>query len=205
MMRFFHWDSLSPHRTFVTPSATFPWSGIKIILTSDTTWMAKRSLSQSETRMSWTSFWTRWKTQITGEERDFASLSPSLVETWNCRLLYEPLVTWHSQNWHFPKSHTQQIIHHYIIVNRRVFNNLSTFKHINWFFTALKSSKYKFECLISRRTVQDKMTGADIRLSDEQVELVRRLQQGKFGDVNFNEYEVFWVCTLYFWMCRKAF
>ncbi|XP_057210906.1 ribosome biogenesis protein bop1 [Triplophysa rosa] len=39
------------------------------------------------------------------------------------------------------------------------------------------------------RTVQDKMTGADIRLSDEQVELVRRLQQGKFGDVNFNEYE----------------
>lgn len=35
------------------------------------------------------------------------------------------------------------------------------------------------------------MTGADIRLSDEQVELVRRLQQGKFGDVNFNEYEVF--------------
>uniref|UniRef100_A0A672KHD9 Ribosome biogenesis protein bop1-like n=1 Tax=Sinocyclocheilus grahami TaxID=75366 RepID=A0A672KHD9_SINGR len=39
------------------------------------------------------------------------------------------------------------------------------------------------------RTVQDKMTGADIRLSDEQVDLVHRLQQGKFGDVNFNEYE----------------
>lgn len=35
------------------------------------------------------------------------------------------------------------------------------------------------------------MTGADIRLSDEQVDLVHRLQQGKFGDVNFNEYEVF--------------
>ncbi|KAI7799242.1 ribosome biogenesis protein bop1 [Triplophysa rosa] len=43
--------------------------------------------------------------------------------------------------------------------------------------------------LLIWRTVQDKMTGADIRLSDEQVELVRRLQQGKFGDVNFNEYE----------------
>ncbi|XP_062846345.1 ribosome biogenesis protein bop1 [Trichomycterus rosablanca] len=39
------------------------------------------------------------------------------------------------------------------------------------------------------RTVHDKMTGTDIRLSDEQVDLVHRLQQGKFGDVNFNEYE----------------
>ncbi|MCJ8746521.1 hypothetical protein PDJAM_G00142720 [Pangasius djambal] len=39
------------------------------------------------------------------------------------------------------------------------------------------------------RTVHDKMTGTDIRLSDEQVDLVHRLQRGKFGDVNFNEYE----------------
>ncbi|KAJ8267638.1 hypothetical protein COCON_G00128100 [Conger conger] len=39
------------------------------------------------------------------------------------------------------------------------------------------------------RTVHDKMTGADIRLSDDQVDLVHRLQQGQFGDVNFNEYE----------------
>lgn len=43
---------------------------------------------------------------------------------------------------------------------------------------------------VFRRTVHDKMTGTDIRLSDEQVDLVRRLQQGKFGDVNFKEYEV---------------
>lgn len=34
------------------------------------------------------------------------------------------------------------------------------------------------------------MTGMDVRLSDEQVDLVHRLQRGKFGDVNFNEYEV---------------
>ena len=27
-------------------------------------------------------------------------------------------------------------------------------------------------------------------LSDEQVELVNRLQRGQFGDVNFNEYQV---------------
>ncbi|KAG7458239.1 hypothetical protein MATL_G00236050 [Megalops atlanticus] len=39
------------------------------------------------------------------------------------------------------------------------------------------------------RTVHDKMTGTDIRLSDEQVDLVHRLQRGQFGDVNFNEYE----------------
>lgn len=41
-----------------------------------------------------------------------------------------------------------------------------------------------------RRTVQDKQTGSDIVLSDEQVELVNRLQKGQFGDVNFNEYQV---------------
>uniref|UniRef100_A0A8C2T7R4 Ribosome biogenesis protein BOP1 n=1 Tax=Coturnix japonica TaxID=93934 RepID=A0A8C2T7R4_COTJA len=39
------------------------------------------------------------------------------------------------------------------------------------------------------RTVQDKMTGADIKLTDEQVELVHRLQRGQFGDVHFNPYE----------------
>lgn len=47
-----------------------------------------------------------------------------------------------------------------------------------------------FLCSFPRRTVHDKMTATDIRLSDEQVDLVHRLQQGKFGDVNFNEYEV---------------
>lgn len=38
--------------------------------------------------------------------------------------------------------------------------------------------------------MQDKMTGADIKLTDEQVDLVHRLQKGQFGDVNFNPYEV---------------
>ncbi|KAK2095232.1 Ribosome biogenesis protein 1 [Saguinus oedipus] len=40
------------------------------------------------------------------------------------------------------------------------------------------------------RTVQDPMTGRDLRLTDEQVALVRRLQSGQFGDTNFNPYEV---------------
>uniref|UniRef100_A0A3Q4HUE3 Ribosome biogenesis protein BOP1 n=1 Tax=Neolamprologus brichardi TaxID=32507 RepID=A0A3Q4HUE3_NEOBR len=39
------------------------------------------------------------------------------------------------------------------------------------------------------RTVHDKQTGSDVVLSDDQVELVNRLQRGQFGDVNFNEYE----------------
>lgn len=34
------------------------------------------------------------------------------------------------------------------------------------------------------------MTGADIKLTDEQVDLVHRLQKGQFGDVHFNPYEV---------------
>lgn len=36
------------------------------------------------------------------------------------------------------------------------------------------------------------MTGADIKLTDEQVELVQRLQKGQFGDVHFDPYEVRW-------------
>lgn len=43
---------------------------------------------------------------------------------------------------------------------------------------------------VCRRTVHDKKTGSDIVLSNEQLELVQRLQKGQFGDVNFNEYEV---------------
>ncbi|XP_075996267.1 ribosome biogenesis protein bop1 isoform X2 [Genypterus blacodes] len=39
------------------------------------------------------------------------------------------------------------------------------------------------------RTVHDKQTGSDIKLSDDQVELVNRLQRGQFGDVNFNEHQ----------------
>ncbi|XP_056153786.1 ribosome biogenesis protein bop1 isoform X2 [Lampris incognitus] len=39
------------------------------------------------------------------------------------------------------------------------------------------------------RTVQDKQTGMDIVLSDEQVDLVNRLQRGQFGEVTFNEYQ----------------
>lgn len=50
--------------------------------------------------------------------------------------------------------------------------------------------KYGSDWLSLRRTVQDKMTGRDLRLTDEQVALVHRLQRGQFGDVSFNPYEV---------------
>ncbi|XP_048215039.1 ribosome biogenesis protein BOP1 [Perognathus longimembris pacificus] len=39
------------------------------------------------------------------------------------------------------------------------------------------------------RTVQDRMTGHDLRLTDEQVALVQRLQRGQFGDADFDPYE----------------
>ncbi|XP_056409552.1 ribosome biogenesis protein BOP1 isoform X2 [Hyla sarda] len=39
------------------------------------------------------------------------------------------------------------------------------------------------------RTVHDKKTGRDIKLTDEQVDLVDRLQRGQFGDVNFDPYQ----------------
>lgn len=39
------------------------------------------------------------------------------------------------------------------------------------------------------KTVQDKQTGQDVVLTEQQVALVNRLQKGQFGDVNFNEHE----------------
>ncbi|XP_077404507.1 ribosome biogenesis protein bop1 [Vanacampus margaritifer] len=39
------------------------------------------------------------------------------------------------------------------------------------------------------RTVHDKQTASDVVLSDEQVELVKRLQRGQFGDANFDEFQ----------------
>ncbi|OWK50752.1 Ribosome biogenesis protein BOP1 [Lonchura striata] len=39
------------------------------------------------------------------------------------------------------------------------------------------------------RTVQDGQTGAEVPLSEEQLELIRRLQRGNFGDVGFDPYE----------------
>ncbi|XP_061429307.1 LOW QUALITY PROTEIN: ribosome biogenesis protein BOP1 [Lethenteron reissneri] len=39
------------------------------------------------------------------------------------------------------------------------------------------------------RTVRDKMTGTDVILTDEQVQLIHRLQRGQLADVNYDPYE----------------
>ncbi|GCB65412.1 hypothetical protein scyTo_0013456, partial [Scyliorhinus torazame] len=39
------------------------------------------------------------------------------------------------------------------------------------------------------RTIPDKMTGTEIRLSDEQIDLIHRIQKGLYGDAKFNPHE----------------
>ncbi|XP_078086270.1 ribosome biogenesis protein bop1 [Mustelus asterias] len=39
------------------------------------------------------------------------------------------------------------------------------------------------------RTIPDKMTGTEIRLTDEQIDLIHRIQKGQYGDVKFNPHE----------------
>ncbi|XP_043546883.1 ribosome biogenesis protein bop1 [Chiloscyllium plagiosum] len=39
------------------------------------------------------------------------------------------------------------------------------------------------------RTIPDKMTGTEIRLTDEQIDLIHRIQKGQFGDAKFNPHE----------------
>lgn len=43
--------------------------------------------------------------------------------------------------------------------------------------------------------MQDPTTGHDMKLTDEQVALVQRLQRGQFGDVNFDPFEVGSSCS----------
>lgn len=54
-------------RTCGTRWATCPCSGTMTSLTWAMTWTAGASISPCEPAMSWTSFWTRWTTLITGE------------------------------------------------------------------------------------------------------------------------------------------
>ena len=49
-----------------------------------------------------------------------------------------------------------------------------------------------------RRTVNDKTTGQKVVLSDQDVDTVTRLKQGKFADPNFDPYQVQHTTTLSF-------
>uniref|UniRef100_A0AAR2L7E6 Ribosome biogenesis protein BOP1 n=1 Tax=Pygocentrus nattereri TaxID=42514 RepID=A0AAR2L7E6_PYGNA len=70
----------------------------------------------------------------------------------------------------------------YDLDGKKIFKPIRTKDELDEFLDKMENPDYW-------RTVHNKMTGTDLRLSDEQVDLVHRLQQGKFGDVNFNEYE----------------
>ncbi|XP_014749110.1 PREDICTED: ribosome biogenesis protein BOP1 [Sturnus vulgaris] len=70
----------------------------------------------------------------------------------------------------------------YDLDGRRIYKPLRSKDELDLFLEKMENPEYW-------RTVQDRQTGADVRLSEEQLELVQRLQRGQFGDVNFDPYE----------------
>ncbi|XP_047698461.1 ribosome biogenesis protein BOP1 isoform X2 [Prionailurus viverrinus] len=70
----------------------------------------------------------------------------------------------------------------YDLDGRRIYKPLRTRDELDQFLDKMDDPDYW-------RTVQDRTTGHDVRLTDEQVALVRRLQSGQFGDVSFDPYE----------------
>ncbi|XP_074172636.1 ribosome biogenesis protein BOP1 isoform X2 [Rhinolophus sinicus] len=70
----------------------------------------------------------------------------------------------------------------YDLDGRRIYKPVRTRDELDQFLDRMDDPDYW-------RTVQDRMTGHDIRLTDEQVALVQRLQRGQFGDVSFDPYE----------------
>lgn len=70
----------------------------------------------------------------------------------------------------------------YDLDGRRIYKPLRTRDELDQFLDKMEDPDYW-------RTVQDRMTGRDVRLTDEQVALVRRLQSGRFGDMGFDPYE----------------
>ncbi|XP_039702014.1 ribosome biogenesis protein BOP1 [Pteropus medius] len=70
----------------------------------------------------------------------------------------------------------------YDLDGKRIYKPVRTRDELDQFLDKMEDPDYW-------RTVQDRMTGHDVRLTDEQVALVRRLQRGQFGDVSFDPYE----------------
>ncbi|XP_059579611.1 ribosome biogenesis protein BOP1 isoform X2 [Alligator mississippiensis] len=70
----------------------------------------------------------------------------------------------------------------YDLEGKRIYKPIRSLDELDKFLDKMENPDYW-------RTVRDKMTGADVKLTDEQVELVQRLQRGQFGDVRFNPYE----------------
>ncbi|XP_036137207.1 ribosome biogenesis protein BOP1 [Molossus molossus] len=70
----------------------------------------------------------------------------------------------------------------YDLDGRRIYKPVRTRDELDQFLDKMEDPDYW-------RTVQDRMTGYDVRLTDEQVALVQRLQRGQFGDISFDPYE----------------
>uniref|UniRef100_F6XI32 Ribosome biogenesis protein BOP1 n=3 Tax=Equus TaxID=9789 RepID=F6XI32_HORSE len=70
----------------------------------------------------------------------------------------------------------------YDLDGKRIYKPIRTRDELDQFLDKMDDPDYW-------RTVQDRMTGRDVRLTDEQVALVQRLQRGQFGDVSFDPYE----------------
>uniref|UniRef100_A0A8U7NYQ4 Ribosome biogenesis protein BOP1 n=1 Tax=Corvus moneduloides TaxID=1196302 RepID=A0A8U7NYQ4_CORMO len=70
----------------------------------------------------------------------------------------------------------------YDLDGRRIYKPLRSKDELDLFLEKMENPEYW-------RTVQERLTGAEVPLSDEQLELIQRLQRGQFGDVNFDPYE----------------
>ncbi|NXH21845.1 BOP1 protein, partial [Bucco capensis] len=70
----------------------------------------------------------------------------------------------------------------YNLEGRKIYKPIRNKDELDMFLEKMENPDYW-------RTVQDKQTGAELKLTEEQLELVQRLQRGMFGDVHFNPYE----------------
>ncbi|KAM3679735.1 ribosome biogenesis protein BOP1 [Ammospiza maritima maritima] len=70
----------------------------------------------------------------------------------------------------------------YDLDGKKIYKPLRSKDELDLFLEKMENPEYW-------RTVQDRQTGAELCLSEEQLELVQRLQRGHFGDVNFDPYE----------------
>ncbi|NXE70886.1 BOP1 protein, partial [Calcarius ornatus] len=70
----------------------------------------------------------------------------------------------------------------YDLDGKKIYKPLRSKDELDLFLEKMENPEYW-------RTVEDRQTGAAVPLSEEQLELVQRLQRGHFGDVNFDPYE----------------
>ncbi|XP_040190289.1 ribosome biogenesis protein BOP1 [Rana temporaria] len=70
----------------------------------------------------------------------------------------------------------------YDLDGKKIFKPLKTKDQLEEFLDKMENPDYW-------RTVHDKKTGQDIKLTDDQVDLVERIQRGQFGDTKYDPYE----------------